>query len=323
MGLGRAPVGARLVLTAVAWPGGRESSRWVSSRGYCSGASGNGNGPVGLHCGRVLGGARSTCRHSPGRESGGRFPRPLGPGEVLNLSCLTHRAFQPFGVQARTILPPALAPSTKTASACGVEVAVGAFGQQVAVLFALVGEELLREGEAEGRHRARAAGDFRHRGDRAGAVAAVLDLADLHRGDDRGRHRVGQVGVDEDRRRAALGATVEGEQLRARSGSGPVRGIRPRRRWCRCRRSPTCRTFRRSGVVVASSWPCLQVGTPRASIVPFLSVSTITSRSAGGWVAVGGGDLARDVERDRLHRLLRERLRRDTAVDREDEVAGP
>lgn len=37
-------------------------------------------------CGRAQGGARSACRHPPGKESGDRFPGPSGPGEVLSSS---------------------------------------------------------------------------------------------------------------------------------------------------------------------------------------------------------------------------------------------
>ena len=57
------------------------------------------------------------------------------------------------------------------------------------------------------------------------AVAAVLDFLDFHRGDDRRRHRHVDVGVDEEGRRAALGAAVEDEQLAVRRRSVSVRGM--------------------------------------------------------------------------------------------------
>ena len=41
--------------------------------------------PVGSHCRRAQGKARSACRHPPGMESVGRFPGPSGLGEVSAL----------------------------------------------------------------------------------------------------------------------------------------------------------------------------------------------------------------------------------------------
>ena len=50
------------------------------------------------------------------------------------------------------------------------------------------------------------------------------------------------------------------------------------------KQAPSLQIFSALAEVWASSWPALQAGIPRTSIVPFLSVSITTSLIAGGWV---------------------------------------
>src|ERR1700709_932576 len=91
------------------------------------------------------------------------------------------------------------------------EVAPGrALRGQVAALFTLVGEGAV-DRQLEAGDRAGAAGDLRDRRDRVQAEVATVDVGDPGGGDDRGRSRHVDVGVDEEQRGVAVDAAVEEE----------------------------------------------------------------------------------------------------------------